>query len=271
MKEIQFNSKDIILKWYHTLKFDKKYDKDFNMYLESIPIPVDTKIETYPINCEDGKKNFLAFLYMCEALEQKYKSKGISNEILHDTLHDLVIWSDVWSDLKGQLWLGELDWLSNHLSGLLFKLGRLQFAIQRFEEDVAAFGIQRGAVNIGVHIPAVGPLKPELCKESFSLANDFFAKYFPEITYTFYTCHSWLLDDTLRELLPVESNILKFGDMFKKISREKSDAILKYVFKWDTRRHNLHEVESTSDFSKKVKEHIYNDKDFYSVFGIIEK
>jgi hypothetical protein len=89
------------------------------------------------------------------------------------------------------------------LSGVLFKLGRLQFAIQRFSEDDERYGIQKGTYNIGVHIPAVGPLTPEECKKSFDAADCFFAKYFSDISYVYYTCHSWLLDDTLKKILPI--------------------------------------------------------------------
>lgn len=267
----KFETSAVIEKWYHKLNFNKKYDDTFYGYLESIEIPADTTIENYSLSCIDGRKNLLAFLYMCEALDKKYKEKGIPEEILFDTLSDIVIWCDVWSELKGELFLGEIGWLSNHLSGVLFKLGRLQFAIQRFSEDDERYGIQKGTYNIGVHIPAVGPLTPEECKKSFDAADCFFAKYFSDISYVYYTCHSWLLDDTLKKILPETSNILKFGDMFQKVSSDKSDDILKYVFKWNTTRMNLEGVQPTSGFSAKVKECAESGMDFYIVTGLRKK
>ena len=267
----EFKTNSVIEKWYKKLSFDKKYDSEFYRCLNSIEIPEDTSIENYPLTCDDGKRNLLAFLYMCEALEQKYKKKGIPKSILYDTLSDIVIWCDVWSELKEELFLGEIGWLSNHLSGVLFKLGRLQFAIQHFSEDDEKYGIQKGEYNIGVHIPAVGPLTQEECTKSLAAADGFFAKFFPDVSYRYYTCHSWLLDDTLKEILPVTSNILKFGDMFHKISADRSDDILKYVFKWNTTRSNISSVQPTSSFSAKVKERAEAGLDFYIVTGLIKK
>ena len=268
MKQQDFGISYVIEKWYKLLNFDKKYDDQFYEYLNTIPIPADTSIATYPISCTDGKRNLLSFLYMCDSLCNQYAEKGIPEEILLDTLHDLVIWSEVWSELKGELWLGEIGWLSNHMSGILFKLGRLQFAIQHFSEDFIEYGIKEGECNIGVHISAMGPLTQDACVESFAKANAFFVKFFPEIQYNYYTCHSWLLDDTLKEFLPENSNIIKFGDMFNKISFEKSDAILRYVFKWDSNRDNISRLEPTSSFAKKVKDFVLDGTDFYEVFGI---
>ena len=265
------NTAAIIEKWYHRLGFDPKWDVDFYAYLKEIPISEDTAIEDYDVSCEDGRKNLMAYLYMCEALERKYNEMGISREIFDDTVKDLVIWSDVWSELKNQLWIGEIGWLKNHLSAELFKLGRLQFAIQYFEEDCPDYGIKKGECNIGIHIAALGPLTPESCKASLVQANAFFAKYFPEISYDYYTCHSWLLDDTLKQLLPETSNILHFADMFKKISADPSEDIFKYVFRWDTRRHNLAEANAPTSFAQRVKDFALKGNEFYIVTGIREK
>ena len=59
--------------------------------------------------------------------------------------------------------------------------------------------------------------------------------------------------------------------MFEIVHKEKSDAILKYVFKWNTTRDNLYEFKTTSDFAKKVKDHTILGKSFYESIGIINK
>ena len=63
---------------------------------------------------------------------------------------------------------------------------------------------------IAVHIPAIGPLDPLACKESFNQAPIFFKQHFPEFAAVAYSCESWLLDPQLEKILPRESNIVKF-------------------------------------------------------------
>lgn len=67
-----------------------------------------------------------------------------------------------------------------------------------------------GDPAIAVHIPATGPMDPVSCRESFARAQSFFQGYFPEFAAVAYTCDSWLLDPQLEEILPPESNIVRF-------------------------------------------------------------
>lgn len=261
----------IIEKWYLRLGFDKCYDAEFYAALQEIEIPEDLRVEDYDINSQEGKKNLLAFLYFCERTSEEYKKRGISEEILIDTLLDIVRWCDTWSKLKGELFLGELDWLSIHLQLKLFKLGRLQFCMQKFRHTVEAYGIQKGDDSIGVHIPSDGPLDTEACKQSIEAARKFFPRYFPEYHYDYIFCESWLLDDTLKQLLKPDSNIVAFGDLFEKVHKYQADSLLGYVFEWGTKREQLPECEPKSSFAKRVKEWILSGNNFYETLGIIKK
>lgn len=265
------STKPIIEKWYKILGFDSKYDAEFYQALDTIPVPATTSIMEYPMDCQDGKRNLLFYLYMCEELERKYAEKGISQKILLDTLWDLVRWCNVWSDIKGELYLGEIAWLSNHMAFKLFRLGRLQFAIQKGNATFEKFGKKNGEVFIGIHIPPTDPLLQDACKASIAMARDFFATYFPEVSYTYFTTNTWLLDDTLKEILPEGSNILQFGDLFEKVYTEKSDDILRYVFGWDITRENYQNCPCKSSLAVKVKKAFDDGKDFYITRGIINK
>jgi hypothetical protein len=63
---------------------------------------------------------------------------------------------------------------------------------------------------IAVHIPATGPMDSDSCRESFARAQSFFQRHFPEFAAVGYTCDTWLLDPQLEEILPPESNIVRF-------------------------------------------------------------
>ena len=208
---------------------------------------------------------------MCETLKARYAEKGIDEKILLDTLSDIGIWLDTWTEIKGELYLGELAWLQHHLSMHLFRLGRLQFCMGTSHNDCPEYGLKRGDPVIEVHIPAAGPLTAEACAESFSMAREFFAKYYPEYNYRYFTCHSWLLDETLREFLDEDSNIIRFQQMFKPVASEPSNAILRYVFKWSTNARNLKYAPVLTSFAASVKKAFVNGVQFHETVGLIEK
>ena len=265
------DTKIIIKKWYSALSISKKYEEEFNQALEDIKILDTVEIADYDLTSKDGKRNLLSFLYMCEALEKKYAEKGIDEKILMDTLSDIAIWTHTWSSLKAELFLGdEISWLKNHLSMKLFKLGRLQFCMGKAEKDVEGL-LTKGENVIEIHIPEGEPLDAEECRKSIKLAEAFFKKYYPEYKYTHFTIHSWLLDTSLREFLKSESNIVKFQELFCIVSENKSDAILRYVFKWKTTREDLPSCACTSGFAQKVKARALSGGDFFENLGILKR
>lgn len=263
--------KEIIAKWYETLKFPHVYDKEFRRALAEIPVSDAITLERYDSDCLDGRRNLLSFLYLCEEVRKGYEKKGIPEEIMLDTLNDLVIWTEEWSNVKGTLYLGELDWIKRHMSMNLFRLGRLQFAMGKAEHDIPKFGVKKGESVLEVHIPENGSFTPEECEASFEKAKKFFATYYPEFEYKCFTCHSWLLDPTLKEFLSPESNIIKFQDRFTRVHDDVSEAILRYVFQWNTTSVNLKQAVAASSFAAKIKKAVMSGKTFYETFGAIEK
>lgn len=264
------SKKQIAEKWYKTLEFNREYDKTFYDALDKKEIFYDS-ICDYDINSSDGLSNLIHTLYFCESLKLEYEKRGIGNEILIDTLKDIPRWTDTYTNLKGTLYLGELGWLRNHLTLRLFKLGRLQFCFEDAHEDYSDVDVKKGEKIIGIHIPSTGPLNVEECKESIENARKFFEKYFPEYEYKIFKCHSWLLDETLKKVLKKESNILKFQTLFDIVSKSPSDAILKYIFTWDTTKENLVQKECTSSLAKLVKETVLSGETFFESNGIIKK
>ena len=267
---IALNSKEIIVKWYNKLGFPKHYDEEFYSALERYEIDKSLTLDKYDLNCEDGKKNLLYFLYFCEETEKIYKEKGISEDVLTDTLADISRWLDIWSELKGELYLGELDWLSYHLKAKLFKLGRLQFCFAdsyEFKER----GIKKGDTVIDTHIPSAGPLLIDECEKSFDFAREFFAKFYPEYKWEVFTCHSWLLGEDLKEILDENSNIIKFQKLFTIDSQYESDSVLSYTIKWKIKRDELPLVDAKSSFAKKVKEKALNGGVFHGGSGYINR
>ena len=263
--------RDVIVKWYKRIGFSEKYDSEFYAALDEIEIPADTSIDTYDEKCVDGKRNFLSLLYMCEALSVLYAEKGIPDEILDETVKDIRIWTDIWSDIKGELYLGQVFWLKYHLTMKLFRIGRLQFCHTMAGKAYPEYGIKETDGTLDVHIPADGRLDIDECRRSLAMAEEFYAKYYPEKQYTYFNCHSWLLDETLKKYLPPDSNIIRFGDMFERISSDVADDLFRYIFRWNVKnRELLADFTPNSRFGQTIKDAAMTGEVFHNTLGIIK-
>lgn len=265
------DTRAIVEKWYKKIGFDTRYDKEFYDALEKISVDASARVEDYDLECRDGKKNLLYFLYFCDELERKYIEKGIPLELLYDDLGDFPRWLDTWSDLKGEMFLGELDWFIWHFNMKLFKLGRLQFNMANADKDIPSKGIKKGDNVIGVHIPASGHLLRSECEKSIDMAREFFEKYYPDFKYEYFTCHSWLLDEGLSAILKEGSNILEFQKLFELVGREKRDSIISFVVRWKTNRDNIAEVTPKTPLAQKIKDMALAGEDFFVGSGVIKK
>lgn len=263
-----YKTAPIIEKWYKKLDFPACYDEEFYHALKTVEIPSDTAIETYDLKCQDGVKNLLSVLYMCEKVESEYNKLGIPEEILIDTLKDLVTWCNIHTQLAGKLALGELEWLKRHLSLVIFKVGRLQFSKGESVHTVPEKDYFEGDAVMEIHIPEGEKLTKSACIESVEAGKDFFAKYFPDYKYKFINCHSWLLDSNLKKYLKGDSNILDFQSLFDIVLEHDSFAVLRYVFKWGTTVDNLSGQEPSSSFAKRIKEATLSGEVFHEAVGL---
>ena len=263
--------RETVKKWYARLGFPKEYDREFYTALDEIPISDAVNCDTYDLKCRDGRRNLLSFLFMCEAYEKSCMEQGISEGIMLDTLSDLVIWCINWSGIKGELYLGELTWLIRHMRMKLFRIGRLQFCMGKADRDVVQYGLHKGDPVLEVHIPQGAKLRIEECLASIDAAKAFFAEYFPQFNYKVLTCHSWMLDETLKAYLPEESGILRFGDLFDRVANDESAALLSYLFAFDTTPLNVKYRSPCSSFAARIQKAVLSGEKFYETLGIIPK
>lgn len=84
-----------------------------------------------------------------------------------------------------------------------------------------------GVINL--HIPAGVAFTEEALDQSVVAARRFLKDYFPDFDYKAFVCYSWLLDSQLEMLLGENSNIVRFGKRFRKIS-SKSDGTDVFYF-----------------------------------------
>jgi hypothetical protein len=74
-------------------------------------------------------------------------------------------------------------------------------------------------------------MKPDHVQKSFQKYHDFLAQFFPEWMDAELYCESWLLSPALEQMLPTDSNIIKFQKLFclESIDYE-SMAVLDWVY-----------------------------------------
>lgn len=166
----------------------------------------------------------LVFLIlMSEHMKKRYTDRGLDLKIWHDSCLDFKAKLHECRDVRGVWGTFVTDWFGRFFNLTRFALGRLQFEINICQVETACpyKNLQVGDRFVGIHIPALGPLKQEECRDAFIKASKFFAPAFKDGIVPFRT-GSWLIAPEHREMLKDGSNILKFMDFFYITPHEKT-------------------------------------------------
>ncbi|OYO01496.1 hypothetical protein CGZ95_06855 [Enemella evansiae] len=152
-----------------------------------------------------GLLPMLAMIATADDVVQRLREREIPDELGWHSLSDLG--QQVWVHRQtfGEFGLHTHRWLRIAWAGRLFWLGRLQY-------ELAA--LDGGGWEASIHIPQTGSLTPAAVDESLALAEEFFARHFPDRLPVRYRCTSWLLDPELGAGLP-GSNIASFAERFE--------------------------------------------------------
>ncbi|MEU0548296.1 acyltransferase domain-containing protein [Micromonospora sp. NPDC005979] len=164
-----------------------------------------------------------AYLALVEVVLGYHRDHGVPDAVSWATLADLGRNLAVDRRMRGEGWPVMQSWLTLHVRGAVYELGRLQH--------------HRGDGAIGLHIPDAGPLTPEAVSASLDEGRAFFPRHFPDESYAAFSCGSWLLDPQLREYLPEDSNIIRFQRRFELEPYEEPEGldadveVLRFVFR----------------------------------------
>ncbi|MBR2861560.1 MAG: DUF5596 domain-containing protein [Clostridia bacterium] len=200
------------------------------------------------------------------ALEVNTK-RGIDKEITVATLKDVNVWLDNYKAQHGQAGLKESTWLMHHYTGDLFRLGRLQFRLEKCLD-----GVPSGEVAIETHIPQGEPLQVEDCLASFDLAREFFKEKFPESKPQYFMCDSWLLNPNLEKVLDENSNIVKFMRLWNKMPFPADDSAqaIERVFGFGTKKEQLPDAPEKTLLQKRMKEYLLSGGEMNMCAGYIK-
>ncbi len=193
--------------------------------------------------------------YLSEYALAKNLERGITEEITIATLKDINVWLDNYRSQHGVAGLGEFHWLIHHYTADLFRLGRLQFRIEK-----SLCGVPLGEYSIETHIPQGEPLDIDRCLKSFTLAKHFFKAHFPEYAPTYFTCDSWLLNPNLAKVLSEDSNIVRFMKLWTRIPFENdaSAQAIERIFGFGYTIDDISVFPENTRLQKRVKEFLLN-------------
>lgn len=268
--------KDLAKKWYELFDFPREYDDEFVQLLEEIDDIEPIKIADFEKrrNEFDEKETFVLFLYYMQETFNEYKARGISSSVFFKSL--ATITGSVSGCKKNKGYLGIepdlADWMMLFITCGTYRFTRYQIGLREALMDVPHLNVKKGDNILDIHIPRDGKLSAEKMIEEINQANEFFAKYFPEKPYEYFTCFSWLLGSNLKKFLPEEANIIKFQNLFEVVHEVESEDIFRYMYDFRIKdRSELNDWQPQSSFAKVVKEEGLKGTKFYESYGFIHK
>ena len=153
----------------------------------------------------------LALLATAPAVAAFHASRGVPADVSAATLADLGQQTRVHRLVHGGFGLGTHAWEAGYVwSGALYRLGRLQFDLER-QATVDGTGEEW---VLSTHIPRGERLVPEEVDASLAAALPFFAEHFGEHPAADVHCRSWMLDARIPDLLP-GSNLAWFQQRWR--------------------------------------------------------
>ncbi|MEG0229775.1 MAG: acyltransferase domain-containing protein [Oscillospiraceae bacterium] len=229
-----------------------------------ISAPTDLKEALLPD--DNGIKTLSIMLNQCLTTKHLYDNKGICEDVFFDTMKCFTRFVNEHFQSFGFYGFDRHWWTSRQIAMTLFRLGELEYEMYNYEGENA----------ISIHIPSNCILKQEKLRESYFLAKDFFAKFYPDFANARMFCHSWLLSPNLKELLNAQSNIVKFSNNFDIIKTDNdSTDFLAWVFKTENidikNKEQIKQLPQTTTLQKNIKEFILDDKIFYNGLGFLKE
>lgn len=212
----------------------------------------------------------LAVILECtRKMKNTYKTLGIDDKIFFDTLDDIRIWCEN-NDNKG---LKNYNWIKNHISCELFKIGRLQYQLCTIKSKMLKYNLlpfDYGEKVIYVHIPQGEKLIYADCVESLKMAKEFFAKYFSDYNYRFFFCESWLLYGENFQFMQTSSNILQFSSLFDVVySCDHDEQAIERIF--GKRCFNKKKYPENTTLQRNAKSYMLNGSKLGVGIGVIDK
>lgn len=175
-----------------------------------------------------GMAAFFAILDFLPSIEQRMAALGIPQAVIDATLS---------SGVGGSVSVRGFDanklfsWMQYYIDIKLMRVGILNFELRDKGYPDFSDMLEPNEPVIAVHIPSGIRLTPENCDAAYSECARIVRECFPEFKFRAFSCHSWMMDEQLKSMLPEQSNIIKFQSRFTTFKTGKAtDSVFMFVF-----------------------------------------
>lgn len=183
----------------------------------------------------EDKKRLIELDKRLKDMKQKYIENNLPMDLFQASQSDIIYRLNRFKELNGFDGISERDmlWLEDVFDAKFFNIGVLRFQIFTMKYELiersgydyiklsskAKERFKEGNTYINVHIAKDTNLDPRLVDESFEEARIFFNTYYKDLSIDYFICRTWLIDASLRDILPNDSKIVQFGKRFEPIAR----------------------------------------------------
>ncbi|MCH5167004.1 MAG: hypothetical protein J1F35_03840 [Erysipelotrichales bacterium] len=167
----------------------------------------------------------------------------------------------------------QMIWGSFFIKGNLIQIGRLQYEIgvKNFSKIDKYFSEPH--VYIYIHIPARGRLEYDEVKDSLNAVSEYIKRYYKELDdklLAYYT-QSWLLSPEVAEIIPEDSNIMKFQNLFNIIEHEENlDDFLNFIFNEPNEVGDYSLLRENTSLQRELKKRLLNGDKLHLGLGFIK-
>jgi len=180
-----------------------------------------------------------------------------------DLAHDLAVHREgmalgarYFEDEEGS-WQADVVETDTHWEGYPFdETGRVKKELVRLDKLEWAPVLQKGDTVVQLHIPASGKLDMAAVEDSLQQMRDFLAAYYPDYEYKAFACASWLLNPVLADLIGKESNIVRFGRLFRPLTmKAHGNGVFYFIFKIPNNNFDLPSLPESTRLEKALKDY----------------
>ena len=246
------------------------------------------ELEEYFPECEQARLHLLLILALYPSAEALYRDRHWPMSMWEEIRTDVSIWVEHHQENYGFVGLQWriFNWELGVFTGKTVQLGRLQCNTSfAFDEP---FSVYRNPVNgavrmtaqppgrpwvceldpgdpvINLHIPASGAMDIDACRQSIRRMAEFFDRFLPDYKYRAFFCESWLLDRQLQELLPPNSNIVRFQQLGHLFEHSLESETIWRVFGEKGDREGINAVPHRTSMQKSLAEFVNRGGEFHT-------
>ncbi len=221
---------------------------------------------------DDPDGILLLTVMLAAALEtgERCQEKGISHNIWVDTMKCFSRFVGEHLESFGRYGFDRSFWTWRQLSGLLYRIGSLEYEMRTLSSSLEVQGEQwpEGTPILSLHIPSDALLSREALDASYQKAKNFFARFYPDFHYRGGWCHSWIISPLLDPLLGETSRIRTFQKDFLILEVEpESNAYKSWIFKDESLP--LAQLPEDTSLQRRAKAHLLEGGKIGAAMGVL--